>query len=248
MPETLYLSVPKQYRLGMRKIYVKNIRQKLWRFYKRNAPKKDPIALFTNRYKSGEIHASVIDGAIDWYLSPLYHCEAEFSTISNTPQIHVLDLGCGPASVGHWLRQNDYQWCYTGVDIVPEAQHYFDSVPNSNLIEKDLNTLDKEDIKNPADIIFMINAFGYVDNQARLLRLIHEVSHDNTFFFIMDAYPASFWSNEYPTKRFKSNELTNILQQNGWKVERKFHLSVYTIFNKPFMNLSHAFLCSRILD
>ncbi len=200
---------------------------------------------FKERYSKGTLQKRHLDGAIDWYLSPLNACTDELSQYENTAETLALDLGCGAASVGHWMRGHGYDWSYHGIDVVQESATYFTALNNATFTHKDMEDLQAQDLAKKPDVIFAINSLSYLHNMHTTLEKLHALSHDQTQLYVIDAYPSLLWNRKAAGVRMKPHEMAYILNRSGWRVEKTFQLSVYTLFGKPFLNISQGFFCRR---
>ncbi len=245
MVDPVYLTVPSKYRRAVRKMYIRNSIQNIFRVFTKKQNNSDMIQGFKDRYKSGNLSFFYLDGAIDWYLNILYHCEADLSVVPNHKDVLALDLGCGAASVGYWLRNNDYKWSYIGVDIVKEAAAFFKTLKDARFINKNIEELHINDLPKQPDIIFAVNVSCYMSNIRSFIKNLRDISSENTKLIIIDGHPAPFWNNRTTAANYSTKEMTCMLEENNWQVERVFKLSIYNVANLPIMTISHGFLCSR---
>ena len=243
---TTFLTVPKTYRKSMGALYIRSLIKNLRPSFNSRDEREDMLDGFKKRYTSEYLDQNYLDGAIDWYLSPLYHCEADFSLIPNKKSILALDLGCGAASVGCWLRNNDYEWSYLGVDIVREAKPYFEALSDSKFLCKDIDDLEADDMSKAPDVIFAVNSFCYVSEIEQFISNLHRLSVCDTKLIVIDAHPGGLWRKNSVASRYSTDELCSFLVKNGWKVDKLFKLSVFNIANFPFFIISHTVLCSRV--
>lgn len=245
MNDIIHLTVPRAYQRAIRKAYIRSAVWNMRHCLKRADGYDKMYQDFKERYSAGTLHKKHLDGAIDWYLNPLNACADNLSTLPNTPDTLALDLGCGPASVGHWMRAKDYHWSYHGVDLIAEGANYFTTLKDARFTHKDMEDLQAQDIAQKPDIIFAVNSLSYLDNMHVTLEKLHALSHDKTQLHVIDAYPSLLWNRKAAGVIMKPHEMAYLLNRSGWRVEKTFQLSVYTLFGKPFLNISQGFFCRR---
>ncbi len=242
---TTYLTVPRQYRKGVKRDFIRTIRQNLYTDFKEKQTYEDMIIGFKKRYKTNNLHSIYLDGTTNWYLDPLYHCEAELLNLPNTKDTLALDIGCGASPVCYWLRDNDYNWSYIGIDIVKEAKKYVKPLDNASFIAKDIKNLNSSDLPKKPDIIFAVNSLCYFKNLKNNLDNLYNISADKAKLIIIDIPPTILWYNNTYTKARSSVQTHLILKNSGWITKRRFIMSVYNFANMPIMNISYALLCER---
>lgn len=248
MTYEINLSVPAQYRPALKELYFRSVRKNLFSLFARKDRYKDMVEGFRQRYKTGQLYGKYLDGVIDWYLNPLYHCEAEFSLLPDTPETFALDLGCGAGSVGYWLRNNDYQWSYMGVDLIEEAKTFFKPLSNATFLQKNVKKLELSDLPQKADIIFSVNMCDYIPNLENLLAKLHDLSTPGARLVIIDGHNAPFWNRNSIGNMHSTKTMKTLLERQNWHIKKIFKTSVFNVANIPILEISHGFLCTKTYE
>lgn len=240
------LTVPHQYKDAVGSLFIRNARVNLFTRPKQKST-EDVRKGFAERYRNNDLYGGYLDGAIDWYLSPLSYFATDCREQLKSSSGHILDLGCGPGSVGYWMRAHNVKSRYTGVDIAAEAAHYFENIESASFIHKDITELTDKDIDHlPVSLITTVNTLFYLRNKEFVLRKLHKFGTSQTRLIIIDAYPSLYWSPSLPGKIMKPNETMAMLERAGWSVEKRTILSVFGIGPLPLMKLAQAYLCAPI--
>lgn len=245
VPKPTYLSIPKRYRPAIRAIYKKGLTQTKAKIWNHIPTQEQVLEGFRQRYTSPPETWQYIDGVMDWYMAPLYHFESAFlDRFKNSPETHVVDIGCGIGSVCRWLRDQDYAWHYTGYDPVEECAPYFEKYDYATFITKAAEDLNTSDFKTPPDFITAVNVFCYIPHPIPVLRTFRKAAHDKTMLVLIDAYPSAFWAPSIIGGDRKPEEFQELLHQSGWRISRQCRLSAHVAFNIPFITISQAYLCT----
>lgn len=244
VPKPIYLSIPKRHRKIIRMFYKRGLRNSKMKPWDMTRSPEQIVEDFRLRYTSPPETWTHVDGVMDWYLAPLYHFESSLKDFENTPETQVADIGCGPASVCRWLRSQDYEWSYTGYDPVEACAPYFNIYENAEFVAKAAEEMTVDDFKKAPDLITAVNAFCYIQKPLPVLRLLREVSHKNTNFILVDAHPSPFWTESMLGGHRTPSQIYELLHASGWALERQSRLSAHVIFNRPFITISQAYLCS----
>ena len=242
---TTYLTVPRLYRKAITHLFINAVKTNLLKPFIRKQSNAEMIEGFTKRYTNNNLYQSYLDGAVNWYLDPIHHCEAHLSEIPNTADTFVLDIGCGPASICYWLRTNNYKWQYIGVDIIKQVEKYIKPLNNASFISKKIENITIDDLPQKPDIIFAVNSLCYVKDAKNTLENLFNISKPETKLIIIDIYPSLFWDKKSIANLRSTHNLQKILNDAGWAPKKKLILSIYNFANIPLMKISHSFLCER---
>lgn len=244
IPEPTYLSIPKRYRKTVRAFYKQGLRRNKVKPWNLTKTSEQILEGFRHRYTSPPETWTHIDGVMDWYLAPLYHFESSFKEFDVGSDTYAVDIGCGAASVCRWLRDQDYDWAFTGFDPVAECAPYFKAYKDADFVAKAAENLTKDDFRKSPDLITAVNTFCYIQKPLPVLRFLREIAHKNTRFILIDAHPSAFWNESMLGGHRLPTQIYELLHASNWKIERQCRLSAHVVFNRPFITISQGYLCS----
>lgn len=128
-------------------------------------------------------------------LDALMEFPAQLSLIGDVARKRVLDLACGSGAKAMYLaRQGAGE--VVGVDI---SKTFIDDAvrlqppPNTRFLRGDISRLEEiEGLTGRYDVVLLLNALGYADDELATLRAIRDLVNDDGVFVLARAHPLRF--------------------------------------------------------
>ena len=151
-----------------------------------------------------------------------------FSEIPKNKNQLLLDVGCGLGGTANYLQQQGFGKVI-GIDVDLDTLLYAkNKYPDIAFYNADVINI-AEIIKQPVDVIYMLNAFYAFTDQSEALSALNKIAHKNTRLVMFDYTVPAFSSVARKTVRTgKPINLTlveNVLLQTGWRVQKSTDLS-----------------------
>lgn len=120
---------------------------------------------------------------------------AQLSLIGDVAGKRVLDLACGSGAKAIHLAQQGAREV-VGVDIsetfVRDVAR-LEPPPTARFLRGDISRLDEVDgLSDPFDVVLLLNALGYADDELATLRAIRALIEDDGAFILARAHPLRF--------------------------------------------------------
>lgn len=155
----------------------------------------------------------------------------------------ILDIGCGNATLFHWLKSNNIQVeKYLGIDFAHSNEEI---ETNVKIVQSDINYIDKNTF-NEATHIFFINVMCYLEDATVKNILSHVKS--SCRIFIIEPIPNIFWDAHFEGVKLyyrTENQVKSTLLENKFKVLKLSNDYLFSIFKTPFFKLTYSIVASN---
>lgn len=193
------------------------------------------------------------DSSSEWYLSLIENSKI-ISNCLLKGQSHILDIGCGKASLFRWLTYfyNLQLKSYLGIDInelcIEQcSQKILDH--RAKFIACDAN--DIGDIWKRYDkynLIFCINILPYIENLDIFAENIFNKIKDEAHVIVLDPVPSPYWEKAFGGFSIKirtEEQILNIFGNNGLFAVERGKLCTVELFKKSIGQISSITIFSK---